>query len=409
MNLIRIPFHLIDDIPLIFLKCSAILLAPCQLLSNLRHLFCIPYPMRKILLILSIFTLEACVSGKTALKHGDYYDAVLESVNRLRASPENKKAKAVLQEGYPLEIEYVDSNIKNGMDSDDPKKWRNAVKGYEQINYINSQISTSMGAKRVISKPITRFTELKEAKLKAAEESYKAGITALMKNTRNDSKEAYFDFKAANDYEPGYSESIEMMTQAEFNATLRVAYEEINASRTNYGSLQPVINSLQRQFLSFKPITQKDTVPPHQYLRITFNGFQSDLQPQLTTSSENISRDIKVGEKKGADGKTQDVMQNVTARVTYFHKYKRAASNATFIITEVQSNAVLLEENIIGDASWQYDWATFSGDARALSGSQQSLVNRKEAFPNNQDIFNQSIRNLENNLGRQLQNFYSSY
>ncbi len=375
--------------------------------------------MRKVfILAISVILLDACVSGKAALKKGDYYDAVLESIQRLRSSPDNKKAGAVLQQGYPLAIEYIDLNIQNGITADDPKKWRNAVKGYEQINLINDQIKTSLGAMKVIPKPATRFKELADVKVKAAEESYVAGVDALMRNTRNDSKEAYFDFKEANTYEPGYKESIEMMTQAEFNATLRVAYEEINASQINYGSLQPVVNGLQRQFLSFKPITQKDTVPPQQFLRIVFNGYHQDgqaagvtslLKALVTSSSEEVKRDIKTGEKKGPDGKTVDVMETVTARITYYHKSKRSASNATFTITDGNTSAILQSENVIGNASWQQDWATYTGDSRALSTSQLNLCKVRETTPSDQDLFNQSMQNLESNLSNQLNSFYNKY
>ena len=376
-------------------------------------------PMRKVfILAISVILLDACVSGQAALKKGDYYDAVLESIQRLRTSPDNKKATAVLQQGYPLAIEYIDLNIQNGITADDPKKWRNAVKGYEQINLINDQIKTSLGAMKVIPKPATRFKELADVKVKAAEESYVAGVDALMRNTRNDSKEAYFDFKEANTYEPGYKECIEMMTQAEFNATLRVAYEEINASQINYGSLQPIVNGLQRQFLSFKPITQKDTVPPQQFLRIVFNGYHQDgqaagvtslLKALVTSSAEEVKRDIKTGEKKGPDGKTVDVMETVTARITYYHKSKRSASNATFTITDGNTTAVLQSENVIGNASWQQDWATYTGDSRALSTSQLNLCKVRETTPSDQDLFNQAMQNLESNLSNQLNSFYNKY
>src|SRR5436190_925903 len=103
--------------------------------------------MRRLLpLVLLLLILDCCSSGKAALKHGNYYEAVVESVHRLRSSPDNKKAKEVLQTGYPLAIEYIDQGIQNGIAADDPMKWRNAVKGYEQINFLNDQIKTSPGA-----------------------------------------------------------------------------------------------------------------------------------------------------------------------------------------------------------------------------------------------------------------------
>jgi hypothetical protein len=364
---------------------------------------------KPIFIFLILLIADACSSGKAALKKGDYYDAVLESVHRLRSSPDNKKAKAVLSQGYPLAIEYIDTSIQNGINADDPMKWRNAVKGYEQINYLNDQIKTSLGAMKIITQPATRFKELADAKQKAAEESYQAGINAMMKNTREDAKEAYFDFKAAGTYEPGYRESIEMMNQAEFNATLRIAYEEINQSNINYGSFQPVVNSLQRQFLSFKPITQRDTVPPHQYLKIVFDGYRADPRPYLTTSTENAQRDIKTGEKKGPDGKTQDIMQTVIAKVTYYHKTMNSAGTASVSITDAKTNAILQNLSVNGNGNWQSDWATYTGDSRALSTNQQNLIKRVETYPNPQDLFNQAMRNLSSNLSSQLQSFYSQY
>ncbi|HWA35386.1 MAG TPA: hypothetical protein VG737_14700, partial [Cyclobacteriaceae bacterium] len=87
-------------------------------------------------LLLLVVIADACSSGKAALKKGNYYEAVLESVHRLRSSPDNKKAKAVLAEGYSLAVEYIDTDIQNAIAADDPAKWRNAVKGYESINYL---------------------------------------------------------------------------------------------------------------------------------------------------------------------------------------------------------------------------------------------------------------------------------
>ncbi len=365
--------------------------------------------LKVVFVFLTILLIYSCSSGRAALKKGDYYEAVLESVNRLRSSAENKKAKAVLSQGYPLAIQYIDATIQNGISSDDPMKWRNAVRGYEQVNYMNEQIRTSLGAMKIIAQPVTRFNELADAKKKAAEEVYQAGVNAMMKNTREDAKQAYFNFKEAGTYEPGYREAIEMMTQAEFNATLRVAYEEINQSRINYGSLQPVVNSLQRQFLSFKPITQKDTVQPHQYLRIIFDGYRGDAQPSTSTSAENLTREIKTGEKKGPDGKPQDILEKITAKITYFHKSKSTSSHATITISDGATQGVLKNEAVEGFATWQYDWAIYSGDIRALTTNQQNLCKRKEGYPNDEELFRESIRKLESNLGSQLRSFYSRY
>lgn len=362
-----------------------------------------------VIFFFSLIVFDSCTSGKTALKQGDYYDAVLNSVNRLRGSPTNKKAISVLTQAYPLAIDFIQTGIQNGLNSDDPRKWRNAIAGYDKINNLNEQIKTSLGAMKVITNPVTKFKELAEAKPKAAEESYQDGIQFMMKNTRNDAKQAYFAFKEANSYEQGYREAIEMMNQAEFNATLRVAYEEINASRINYGSFQPIINSLERQFLSFKPISQRDTVPPQQILRLVFNNYRLDNRPTFSTRTENLERSVKTGEKKGADGKTQDVMQTVKATITIYTKTKNSRAEAQLTITDASNNSYLQNTTVEGIGRWQYDWATYKGDSRALSNDQANLCKRSEANANDDNLYKQAMDNLQNNLTQQLRGFYSRY
>jgi hypothetical protein len=361
------------------------------------------------LFFLTIALFNSCSSGKAALKQGDYYDAVLNSVNRLRGSPTHKKATVVLTQAYPLAVDFINMSIKNGINSDNPRKWRNAVEGYNKINNLNDQIKTSLGAMKVITNPVTKYKELAEAKTKAAEESYQDGIQLMMRNTRDDAKQAYFAFKETNGYEPGYREVIELMNQAEFNATLRVAYEEINASRINYGSFQPIINSLQRQFLSFKPVNQRDTVLPQQILKLIFNGYYLDNRALLSSRSENIERSIKVGEKKLADGKIQDIMETVKATITIYTKVKNARSETLLTITDASNNSYLQNTKVEGTARWQYDWATSKGDVRALNGDQANLCKRSEANPNDDNLYQQAMTSLQNNLTQQLKGFYSRY
>ncbi|HZH73912.1 MAG TPA: hypothetical protein VFD91_15555, partial [Mariniphaga sp.] len=64
--------------------------------------------MYKSILLLSfvaiIFT--SCSSGKKAFQQGDYFIAVSKAVDRLRSSPDNKKAATVLDEAYRYALEW---------------------------------------------------------------------------------------------------------------------------------------------------------------------------------------------------------------------------------------------------------------------------------------------------------------
>jgi hypothetical protein len=102
-------------------------------------------------------------------------------------------------------------------------------------------------------------------------------------------------------------------------------------------------------------------------------------------------------------------MTTVTAQVVYYRKTITVNSNASVTITDAANNTVLQNMNVDGPLSWTSDWASYKGDSRALSGNASNLIQRKETFPNEQDLFNQAMRNLQGNLGQQLKLFYAQY
>ncbi len=48
--------------------------------------------------------LVACTTAKSQYEKGNYYDAVMRSVDKLRKSPNNKNARETLVNAYPLAV-----------------------------------------------------------------------------------------------------------------------------------------------------------------------------------------------------------------------------------------------------------------------------------------------------------------
>src|SRR6187402_2424441 len=93
----------------------------------------------RIAIICIVVILEGCVSGKSAYKHGNYYEAVLDAVQRLRQNPDNKKSKEILSLSYLAAVEYLETDAQNQINSGANFKWRSAVQNYDKINYLYEQ------------------------------------------------------------------------------------------------------------------------------------------------------------------------------------------------------------------------------------------------------------------------------
>lgn len=174
-----------------------------------------------------IVTLSACSSGKAALEHGNYYQAVLTSVNQLRRNPGHKKSTETLRAAYPLAVSYYEGLANNALSSNAQFKWTEVVNSYTALNQMGDEIRRSPGALAVISNPANYSGKLNEARQNAAEEQYQAGIMALGLGTRDKAKEAYQYFKRSTEFVAGYKDANQKMQDALWAATVKVLVEPI--------------------------------------------------------------------------------------------------------------------------------------------------------------------------------------
>lgn len=181
----------------------------------------------------AIFLLDSCSSGKVAYERGNYYQAVITSVDRLRKNTDHEKSAETLRQAYPLALSYYEDRAKASLATNGPFKWTAVVESYTTINVMYDEIRRSPGALKVIPNPANYYTQLQEAKQHAAEENYAAGIAALSISSRDKAKEAYGLFKNANGFVPGYKDVNKMMEEARWAATLKVVVEPIPVQTKN--------------------------------------------------------------------------------------------------------------------------------------------------------------------------------
>ena len=370
--------------------------------------------------VIALF-LIACSSGKQAYERGNYYEAVMKSVNRLRQNPDHSKSIEALQNAYPLAIEYYENEAKNEIASNSPYKWKNAIQSYNNINALYEAIRQCPGCKQAVPNPKNYYTEIGPLKEKAAEESYNAGIGALMKGNRNDAKQAYFNFADAQHFVPGYKDVVEYLDKAKFEATLKVIIEQIPVpTRYNLsgGFFQDKVeeflhnNYTDQTFIKFYTPEEAKLVNlayADQIMRIQFDDF-SVGNSVLKEKEETLTKDsVKVGEAK-LDGKTVPVYNTVKAKLTTYRKELISNGLLSMVVVDAKTNGILTTQKFNGEFIWVSQWARFNGDERALTDQQLKICQlREQQPPHAQDLFLEFTKPIYNKLVPAVRGFYQNY
>ena len=188
----------------------------------------------KILFLLSVILLViSCSSGYKSLKRGDYYQATIDAVEKLRMSPNSEKAQLVLQKAYPLAEQSALREIENAKLRNNASNYETIVFQYERLNKMAADIYASPKANELIQRPAEYHAQLSEARNMAANQYYNLGDKALNIGTLEQSRLALKFFQQANSYSYGYKDVLKMIEEAKFQSTMRIAVEKPRTS-ANY-------------------------------------------------------------------------------------------------------------------------------------------------------------------------------
>ena len=231
-----------------------------------------------------VLVLSGCSSGKNTFERGNYYEAVITAVNRLRRNDDHKKSVETLRQAYPMAVSFFEDRARTSLSSSERFKWSEVVRSYTAINTMYDEIKRCPGALVVIPHPVNYFSKLQEARQNAAEENYAAGILALQTGTRDNAKQAYAYFRIANDYVPGYKEVQDYLDAALAAATVKIVVEPIPVHSKSVGVSAEFFNDKISEFIHSAAVNefvrfytraeaQKIKLSPDHIVQLEFDEF----------------------------------------------------------------------------------------------------------------------------------------
>ena len=382
--------------------------------------------MRKYLFVLMIgfLLLNACSTGEKALQSGNYYDAIMKATSRLSNDPDNKKATKVVHDGYPMAIAFYQEEIDHTLSGNDPFRWNRTLEVMQTVNRMSDEIRRIPAARQLVSSPKTYISELTDVRNRAAQEYYDAGMSNLSKITREDAKQAFYQFQNAEGLVRGYRDAQKKMVESKDLATLKVVVEQIPVNGKFEYSAQffydNVFQMLNQQFQEkdfvhfFSPEQAEKTnlKYPDMVLRMGFYDFFID-RPQHAEEERDLSKQIeeKYQVKINKDStvtKTRMVMKRGKIKIVT----DQVGSGGLLELKAVdfQSQKIVFTDKIPGQYQWQNKYGVFVGDPEVLDNTLSGIVNNKVLMPPApQDMFVLFTKPIFNQLSDKLTNYFKQF
>lgn len=383
--------------------------------------------MRKMLMlgisIITIVIFNNCSTGKKALEKGNYYDAVMKSVDRLRSAPDSKKSAQTLEAAYPKMLDYYQNRLKQAIAIESRFKWADVASLYADINRTGDEIMRCPAALQIIPAPKMYNSELAKSRELAAQSFYEAGLESLELKTKASAREAFGFFEKAQSQVPGYKEVQNLLLESEYLATYKIIVEPAQVQSQMYQLsvdffnqkimeyLYKVIEG--RKFVRFYTPQEAETYKinePDQVIDFHFLEFTVG-NTKTTERIYEVKRDsVHVGDTRLPDGKTLPVFGTVKAKINSVKAELISGGVLEMDILDYKTKRLLKKERMPGQYIWKTEWASFNGDERALSKQELDMCNRKQASPPPpQQLFIEFTRPIYDQVQSRLREFYRSY
>lgn len=350
-------------------------------------------------IFLTTLLLFSCRSAKKMYEKGNYDEAVELAAKKLQKKPNDAATLDILHNAYRYAVEDHESRIRNNTNSNNDLKWEWNYQEYVQLQRLYDAIRRSPAVFDIV-KPIDYSTYVTMYQEEASNARYERGLALMENNDKKSFRQAYYEFQKALNLMPGDLSIRQKMDEAFNSAVTNVIITPVTQTGFQYSSnsglgynnfdqdiLRYVNNNNSQSFLRFYSPMQANNynVRTDEIVEMRFANIDPGRYRDQRSSYE-VTKQVVVKETVYKPDSIVKEWATVKARVT---KTKRTlhADGLLQVVFRDYNNRRLWSDAYTGEYNWSMEFASFTGDARALGLEDKKLVEVREQFPpHEQDV-----------------------
>jgi hypothetical protein len=367
--------------------------------------------MKHLYILFSLFLfLFSCKPSGDFLSRRNQERAFIDAIKALDKNPDDANAKQAIIVLYPKLQQQHLGNIELYSKSNDISRWDNLANEYGSLQKMYDAVTGSSLASNLV-RAENYQSAIIQIRQNAAEDYYQQGIRLYNTGNKNEAKYAYSLFKKSDAWIAGYKDVSQLIRIAWQNSILNIVINPIKDNSwmmgNKWGSFnnfsynnftQTLTNELGGEYAvrySARFYTDWDArrmnIVPDWSVNISFQSFDMP-RPQDKKRFRAVSKQVE----DGRDSTGQKKYRTITANITIYEQTFTVRGKMDIEITDFNARRNISMDSYNEDFFTKTEYATYTGDKRALDDNDWKLINRRgnQNFMSREEINNELYRML---------------
>ncbi len=370
---------------------------------------------------LSLFAFS-CKTASKLYEKGNYDEAVELAAKKLQKDPDDPKLLDLINNAYSFAVNDHENSIHSLSLNNNELKYESMYNEYLSLQRMYDAIYKVPSVLEIV-KPFDYSDYLATYSQKASDARYERGIAFMQRYTKKSYQDAYREFQLALRFNPGNRDATIKLNEAYDYAVTNVVilpmqqqggyvYSSYSVGGNNFDD--QLTRNLQynsgNQFVKFYSVWDARSQHARIDQEVDLRIITMDIGRQYDNrTTRKVSKDIVV---KETVYKPDSVVKEYASVNANINTTRRTMSSSVQLQINIRNSdgRWVWNDNVNAVHNWSTEFATFTGDERALSESEKQLVNRRHEFaPTETEIMRVLLENINNDALYRIRNHFNRY
>lgn len=330
-------------------------------------------------------------------------------IQRLNKKGPQPEILADIRDVYAQSRLRYETTLYNAYFEPVPQRWDNIIGALEGLHRLYETVAVNPYLLRYLT-PENVYPRLMLSKDSAAADFYRYGMEQMAMGERENARQAYLAFRKAQSLVPNYRNSRQLMEEAYEKGMVNVLinpiqYDDAGFNMWNWGIFNHrsriqqdnLIRDLGGAYARDYPARfynedelRRQRLSPDLVVDLVWRNIRFD-QPIDQVRTLQRSQQIEIGK----DSAGRPVYQTVYASLQITRRSMQVDGTLQLFVNDVVQRKQIRWDQIPTDYRFEYEFATFSGDQRALTSQDWQLINnRGRTLPSREELTDEMLRRI---------------